>query len=246
MKPITLSEEAPVTIYVNGQNVATLMCTPEKIKELAAGYLLNSGIVKNMDDIYLIHACDKDEREISIQAAGVDLEGNKLKQMVTSGCGGGHIGDRLKELPVVQSTHHVNADEVRLSFKRMIKESSKYQEHGGIHASALVSDGFFITLEDVARHNSHDKVTGYAAIRGIDFTKSMIITTGRISADMVYKAVNTQVPIICSLSIPTTLAVEIAEHCGITVIGRAMRPAFQVFTHPERIHDKGGIVCLVD
>lgn len=246
MNTCILSEEAPVTLYVNGENLVTLMCTPEKIKELAAGYLLNSGIVKSMDDIHLIRACDKDEREISIQATGVDLAGNRLKQMVTTGCGGGQIGDRLKELPVIQSTHHVSVDQVRLSFKRMMKESIKYQEHGGIHASALVSDGFFVTLEDVARHNSHDKVTGYAAMRGVDFTKSMIITTGRISADMVYKAVNTQVPIICSLSIPTTLAVEIAAHCGITVIGRAMRPSFNIFTHPERIRDKGGIECLVD
>lgn len=246
MKACLLSEEVPVTIFVNGKNLTTLMCTPEKLKELAAGHLLNSGFVKSMDDIHLIRACDTDEREIHIQAAGVDLEGHRLKQMVTSGCGGGHLHDRLKELPLIHSSHYVHADEVRLCFKRMIKESAKYQEHGGIHASALVSDGFFITLEDVARHNSHDKVTGYAAFRGVDFTKSMIITTGRISADMVYKAVNTQVPIIGSLSIPTTLAVEIAEHCGVTVIGRAMRPAFQVFTHPERIHDKGGIVCLVD
>jgi len=235
MNALNLSEEHPITIYVNGTNFVTLMCTPENLKDLAAGHLINSGIVKSMKDILIIMACDQ-EREIYINAPNANLNGNQLKQIITTGCSSGaDISEKLKELPKIHSDHKVSIDEIKLSFKRMIKESKKYIEHGGIHSSSLVNGDFFITMEDVARHNSHDKVTGYAAMRDINFTKSMIITTGRISADMVYKAVNSNIPIICSLSNPTTLAVEIAQKCNITVVGRAMRPNMTVFTHNERV-----------
>jgi len=237
MNKFNLSEEHPITIYVNGTNFVTLMCTPENLKDLAAGHLINSGIVKSMKDILIIMACDE-EREIYINAPNANLNGNKLKQIIATGCSGGggsDFSEKLKDLPSINSDHIVNADEIKFSCKRMINESEKYKEHGGIHSSALISGEFFITREDVARHNSHDKVTGYASIRDIDLAKSMIITTGRISADMVYKAVNSNVPIICSLSNPTTLAVEIADKCNITVVGRAMKPNMIVYTHTERV-----------
>ena len=235
MNTLNLSEEYPITIYVNGTNFVTLMCTPEDLKDLAAGHLVNSGVVKSMKDILIIMACD-DEREIYINAPNANLNGNKLKQIIVTGCSGGtDISEKLKDLPKIHSDHKVSIDEIKLSFKRMIMESKKYMEHGGIHSSALISGDFFVTREDVARHNSQDKVTGYALIRDIDLTKSMIITTGRISADMVYKAVNSNVPIICSLSNPTTLAVDIADKCNITVVGRAMRPNMTVYTNSQRV-----------
>lgn len=237
MDTLNIPEEKPITLYVNGTNFVTLMCTPENLKDLAAGHLVNSGIVKNMKEILIIMACDE-EREIYINAPSANLNGNKLKQIIATGCSGGggaDFSEKLKELTPIHSDYKVSLDEVKLNFKRMISESKKYIEHGGIHSSALISDDFFVTREDVGRHNSHDKVTGCALIRDIDISKSMIITTGRISADMVYKAVNSKVPIICSISSPTSLAVEIADKCNVTVVGRAMRPNITVYTHPERV-----------
>ncbi len=233
---LNLSEESPITIYLNGENIVTLMCTPENLKELAVGHLINSGIVKSMRDILIIRACDQ-EREIYINAQNVNLNGNQLRQIISTGCiGGADISEKIKNLPQIHSDHKVTIDEIKLSFKRMMRESKKYIEHGGIHSSALISGDFFVTMEDVARHNSHDKVIGFASIRSVDFINSMVISTGRISADMVYKAVNANVPIICSLSSPTTLAVEIAERCNVTVVGRAMKPNVGVYTHKERVY----------
>lgn len=235
MNVLNLSEEHPITIYVNGINYATLMCTPESLKDLAVGHIINSGIVKSMKDILIVMACD-DEREIYITAQNINLEGNQLKQMIVTGCShGADISEKLKELPKIHSDYKVSLDEIKFNFKRMIKGSKKYKKHGAIHSSALVGNEFFVVKEDVARHNSHDKVVGYALIRDIDITRSMIITTGRISADMVYKAVNSNVPILCSLSNPTTLAVEMADRCNITIVGRAITPKVTVYTHNERV-----------
>lgn len=246
MCSFNLPEEHPITIYVNGTNFVTLMCTPENLKDLAAGHLINSGIVKSMKDIMIIMACDE-EREIYVNAPNADLSGNELKQVVMTGCGSGaNISEKLDKLPKIYSDHKVSADEIKLSFKRMIKESEKYKEHGALHSSALINGDFFVTKEDVGRHNSHDKVVGYAAIRDIDLTKSMVITTGRISADMVYKAVSSKVPIICSLSNPTKLAVQIGQKCGITIVGRCMKPNMNIYTHEQRIQHKGGVLCSED
>lgn len=235
MIEFNLPEESPVTIYVNDENVATFMCTPEHLKELAVGYLITSGIIQSMKDILILRACDE-EQEIYVNAPNATLNGNKLKQMITSGCGSGmNTIEKLNELPKVDSEHTVRLDEIQTNCKKMIQKADKYKEHGAIHSSALISENFFVAMEDIGRHNAQDKVTGYAAMRDVDFSKSMIITTGRISTDMVYKAVNSNIPIICSLSNTTTLAVEMANQCNITIVCRILRPSMAILTNKERI-----------
>lgn len=235
METYNISEESPVTMYINGEKFVTLMCTPENLKELAVGHMINSGTVKALNDFLTIGACE-DMKEIYIQAQNVNMDGNQLKIILGTGCGSGQdIKDKLDILPKVESDYNISLGLIRKAFIRMYKEAVKYHEHGGIHASSLLSNGVFITREDVARHNSHDKVTGYGVLNDVDFKKSVLITTGRISADMVYKAVNTEIPIICSRSNPTTLAVDIAEKCNITIVGRVMSKDMRVFTHKYRI-----------
>ncbi|MDY0236458.1 MAG: formate dehydrogenase accessory sulfurtransferase FdhD [Gudongella sp.] len=235
LKLYDLSEEYPVTMYINGSKLLTLMCTPSDLKELAIGHLINTGIIKDFNDIQTVGACE-DLRKVFIMAENVKEDKSMLKEMFSTGCGSGHdISDKLDTMPVVESYLRINLKRVQEAFTKMYKDAFRYQQHGGIHASAIVYNSEVVTKEDVARHNSHDKVTGYGAIRGWDLNKCVIITTGRISADMVCKAVNSRVPIICSRSNPTTLAVELANRCGITLIGRAMSKEITIFTHRERV-----------
>lgn len=239
-----LSDEVPVSIFVNGDCMATLMCTPEDLQDLALGHLLNAGLISGIRDITGCSVC-KAEKEVYVSLNRAVEKGMRFSDVITTACGQGtDYLEVLDSMAPLHSDHEVTIFEIRQSFVRMIKESKKYIRHGGIHASALVSRHVFITREDVARHNSHDKVTGRGLLENVDFKESMIITTGRISADMVFKARNAGVPIICSLSNPTRLAVEIADRFGITVVGRSMGKDMTVYTRDERIKDKEIKLCL--
>ena len=246
VKDFNLSDEVPVSIFVNGECMATLMCTPEDLQDLALGHLLNAGLISGKTDITGCSVC-KAEKEVYVSLNKVVEKGTRFSDVITTACGQGtDYLEVLDEMAPLDSDHEVTTFEIRQSFVRMIKESKKYIRHGGVHSSALVTRSTFITREDVARHNSHDKVTGRGLLENVDFKESMIITTGRISADMVFKARNAGVPIICSLSNPTLLAVQIAERFGITVIGRSMGKDMTVYTRDERINNKEIKLCFND
>jgi FdhD protein len=246
VKDFNLSDEVPVSIFVNGECLATLMCTPEDLQDLALGHLLNAGLISGKADITGCSVC-KAEKEVYVSLNKVVEKGTRFSDVITTACGQGtDYLDVLDEMSPLHSGYEVTTFEIRQSFVRMIKESKKYIRHGGVHSSALVTRSTFITREDVARHNSHDKVTGRGLLEDVDFSESMIITTGRISADMVFKARNAGVPIICSLSNPTLLAVQIADRFGITVIGRSMGKDMTVYTQDQRINNKELRLCFND
>jgi len=246
MNDFNLSDEVPVSIYVNGDAAATLMCTPEDLKDLAIGYLMDTGSIEGMADIAKISVCNA-EREVYVNLRESLKKRPRFSEIITTACSQGFdYEDAIEGLESISSDHAVTILEIRQAVKRMVKESEKYIRHGGIHASALVSEGFFVTREDVGRHNSHDKVVGRAMQENVDLKASMIVTTGRISADMVFKAMNAGVPVLCSMSNPTKLAVDIAEKCRITLVGRCMGKDLTVYTQDERIIDKEIKICLAD
>ena len=104
-----------------------------------------------------------------------------------------------------------------------------------MHTAALLSGSYFALAEDIGRHNAHDKVTGEALQAGVLLPEAAILSTGRISSDMVVKAIYARVPVLASLSIPTDLALQFAQEYGITLIGRAMKEDYTVYSHRERI-----------
>ena len=118
----------------------------------------------------------------------------------------------------------------------MFSNAELYKNHGGVHCAALSDNNKILALmEDVGRHNAVDKVIGKGVLQGTVFSDSIIFTTGRISTDMVLKAVNAGIPIVVSRSIPTTMAYEIAEKLGITIVGRILSKQPALYTHEERI-----------
>ncbi len=232
---IELSEEFPVTINLNGTKLVTLMCTPTDLRELAIGHLINTGVVKSFSDIMTVAACE-DLRQVYVVAENITDKRNELNDIFGTGCGSSlNIPEEISELAIYASDVLINFKRIRDAFGRMYQDAVRYKRHGGIHASAIIYKNDVVTMEDVARHNTHDKVIGYAAYRGWDLDKSIIITTGRISTDMVLKAARAGVPIICSRSNPTSLAVELALKLGITLVGRALTGNATVFTHQDRV-----------
>ncbi len=226
---------------VNGDRVATFMCTPEDLKELAAGYLWGRGAISSVEEIHLLGACD-DMRFITVTLSGDLPESFAMEQVLSSACGsGGYIEDERLLEGRVSSTLTVSGPFLRRCFAEMFRRSEKYRESGGIHSAALIDTGGVLDVrEDVGRHNAVDKVLGGCLLSKRDPGGCGLITTGRLSTDMVLKALGAGIGFVATRSIPTSLALEIAEVAGLTLIGRAHRETSHVYCGSHRFVDEMG------
>lgn len=229
---IYLPEEQALQIFVNQQPVATLMATPGQLRQLAIGHMINTGIIKDIGEIARLYACD-DESEIYVEIDS-DVRAFENHGLITSGCGAKPVLPEKAHL-IVTSEYGISFSDLQFAVVRMLQENTLYQKYGGIHTAALSTRDDFLLAEDVGRHNAQDKVTGIAQELAIDLRHSVILSTGRISSDMVAKAIFAGVPILASLSLPTKLARDLAHRYGVTLVGRAGKTPPMVITHPERI-----------
>jgi FdhD protein len=237
---LNLCEEAPVELIINGKKYLTFMCTPNNLNELAAGHLYSSGLIEGVNDIYALVACN-DMRKISIQMAKtIDKGGFQLNSVLASSCGSSSpFNERFLQRPKNQSSYVISLSKLKELAVEMFSNAELYKKHGGIHCAALSDGNEIVALrEDVGRHNAVDKVIGKGVFLGVDFKNSIVMTTGRISTDMILKAVCTGIPIVVSRSIPTTMAYEIADRLGITIIGRIVSKEPVIYTHEKRIKEK--------
>lgn len=236
---LNLCEEAPVELIINGKKYLTFMCTPCNLNELAAGHLHSSGLIEGVNDIYALAACD-DMRKILVQMAKDIGEGGfQLNTVLASSCGSGsQFNERFFQRHKNESNYTISLEKLKELAIEMFSNAELYIKHGGVHCAALSDGNEILALrEDVGRHNALDKVIGKGVFLETDFKNSIIMTTGRISTDMILKAVNVGIPIIVSRSIPTTMAYEIAEKLGITIVGRIVSKEPAIYTHEKRILD---------
>ena len=231
-------EEVPVQITLNQKELATLLCTPTALQELAVGWLYAEGLIEGLDEILSLGACPEMRSIAVVVSKEREVATSEWQRVITSGCGGGASGvlAQSQDLPSVASTFCLEVDKLPLLMKQMIARSELYQTVGGMHSAALANgEGIIVHFEDVGRHNAVDKVIGRGLMTGIDFGQSVILCTGRISSEMAYKAGRAGIPIAASRSIPTSLALEIADQMGVSIVGRVLSKRRQVYTHPERI-----------
>jgi len=233
-KPVV--RETAWTIYVNGQELVTILCTPNKMSFLVLGFLASEGIIQSLDDVGILRICE-DEGNV----ADVRLRDESLalprKRVLLSGCGGGVTFEDLKASRApLDSPLTISRSQVLKSMRLLYQRAEVYRAAGGIHASAL-SDGerLLVVAEDVGRHNTLDKIRGECMLRGIPTNDRLLLTTGRISSEMVNKAVGMETPILISRTSPTDLAVRLADSWGITLVGYARGKRMNVYTHSERI-----------
>lgn len=231
-----LVRETAWTIYVNGQELATLLCTPDKMSFLVLGFLASEGIIQSLDDIALLRICE-DEGNV----ADVRLKNESLslprKQVLLSGCGGGvTFNDLSASRTPLDSSLSISPSQILKLMRLLYQEAEAYRAAGGIHASALSNgERLLVVAEDVGRHNTLDKIRGECMLKGIPTKERIILTTGRISSEMVNKAVGMETPILISRTSPTDLAVRLADSWGITLVGYARGKRMNLYTHPERI-----------
>lgn len=236
LKKKNICEEAPVELLVNNKKIATFMCTPQDLKELAVGYMFGRGLISSVDDVQVLSACD-DLRKILVRtAAPLPEEAIGLPSVLTSGCGSGVVFQEALLKKEVKSDFAIALAKLKQLAREMLEGAVIHRETGGMHCAALANENGIVALrEDVGRHNAVDKVLGKGLLLGVDFSRHLVITTGRLSSDMLLKAVVAGVPLVVSRSIPTTLGLEIAERMGVTVVGRIVGHSPLVYSHPHRV-----------
>lgn len=237
-----LAAEAAVTVFANQQEIVTLLCTPTALEDLAVGYLFSEGIVKSADDI----------REVRHDAAGgvvnVELHGELPPEAevfehraLTTGCGRGTMFYALQDqsgLKKVLSKLRIPAAKITELMHGLQERSALFLSTGAVHSAALADAGGIIYAgEDVGRHNAVDKVIGRAVMERINLDDNILLTSGRISSEILSKTVRAGIPILVSRSAPTLLAVQYAQKLGITLVGFTRGSRMNIYTHPNRIID---------
>lgn len=232
-----LIREMPLTLFVNGNELVTILCTPSKLNCLVVGFLHLEGVISSLDEIALMRVCEEENlADVRLNRGEVALP---ARRTLTSGCGGGvALEFDWDKLPEVSSSLSVDSGQVQMSIRKLLDAGEVYRRSGGVHTAALAdASGLLVVAEDVGRHNTIDKIHGECLLTGIDCSRGMLLTTGRVSSEMLAKAAKMAVPVVVSRSAPTDRAVQIAQAKGITLIGYAKGTRMSVYTHEWRIAD---------
>jgi len=235
-----LVEEIPLTIYLNEKEIVTLLCTPEYLEDLAVGFLVSEGFIRKKEDLREVKAdYDKGMVRVLTSATSVIAESTFLKRYITTGCGKGtsfyHLTD-VRRSKVPDTGLRVSGVEVLSLMKEAQHRSELFLKTGGVHGTALCDNRQILVFrEDIGRHNATDKIAGKCFLEGIPLHDKLLLTTGRVSSEILIKTAKMGISILVSRSAPTALAVEIAHEAGVTIIGFARGNRFNVYTHPERV-----------
>lgn len=236
-------EEYPLTLFLGGKEFITLLCSPGALDYLVTGFLLSEGFIKSPSDIRRLWI--DEEKGI----ANIELERtNKLAESlygsrtITSGCGRSPVFYNVKDSI---DTEILKKDGFEIVYKAVLRlmgqfdnKAEVFKKTGGVHSCGLgIKDEIKVYHEDIGRHNAMDKILGHGAIKGLDFSQCIVLTSGRISSEMLIKAAKRAIPVIASRSAPTMLAIELAERLNITLIGFVRGKRLNVYTAFHRVID---------
>jgi FdhD protein len=233
----SIIEEISLDIFVNQQFYAALMCTPIEINELAVGFLFSEGVISSMSSIKSIEQ-KYENRVCIILDKAITLDPSSVRA-ITSGCGKGSIHViSLEECSI--KFIECNCKYTNINILKLMGEfnskSELFKQTGGVHSCCICSDdNILLFSEDIGRHNALDKVVGKALMNDIDLKNKLVMTTGRISSDIVVKVAKAGIPIIVSHSAPTSLAISIAKLANITIIGFARGSRMNIYCNSSRI-----------
>ncbi|NCD24053.1 MAG: formate dehydrogenase accessory sulfurtransferase FdhD [Deltaproteobacteria bacterium] len=234
-----VATEVPVTIMDGAVEIATLMCTPENLDDLARGFLYTSGLLARPED-FLDCEIDPGQWVARVRLARSVDPSQLASRAFTTGCGKGVLFGSPLELAghePLPSGFTVAAPRIQDLANWFRRYSDLHHATGGVHTVALSLDGAEPGLirDDVGRHNGMDKVVGRALRDALDLTATILITSGRISSEIVHKARRAGIPVLVSLGAPTHQAVLQARELNVTLVGFARQARFSIFSAPERI-----------
>jgi FdhD protein len=238
--------ETPVTLTINGEPWLEFMCTPEYLEALAVGFLYNEGLIDSAADVAQVHVCAAGDNVDVWTAHPVEKPARWRR---TSGCTGGvtaagsepephavELPSPPRGMPVPFEAFSLTPTQIGKLTVALLEAQRLHRQSGGVHASA-VSDGekLLLSCEDIGRHNTLDKLAGRILLENVTTPRRVVLTTGRISSEMLQKSARMGTAVVVSCTSPTSLAVQLAEAWGLTLIGYARGGRFTVYAHSERI-----------
>lgn len=234
-----MPQEVPVTFYLNDVEVATVQCSGTYLDDMAVGFLVGEGLLSDRSKFIGVDVDQKRGLVYVTSHEEVPIDLVHKTRYVTSGCGKGITFSSLghaRNLERVDTMVRVSSGDLYRWTADMSAKSEEYREKGGSHSCGLVVRGELeFVREDVGRHNAADKLVGYAWLKGIDMSRSIMLCTGRISYEMMVKAAKARIPFVASRSAATNLAAEIAHELGITLCGYIRGGKVVAYTHPHRL-----------
>jgi FdhD protein len=235
-----------VTIDVERLELYTLLCMPHERRALVAGFLLSEGLIDSMEDVASLEPCDVEPDVIRVRlnraVPSVGDPGRNL--LITSSCGacgGDNLRAKLEALPRVGDQLVLEAGVLRATIGCVRELQTLFDRCGGTHAAGIFdAAGEVVTCaEDTGRHNALDKAIGKCLLAGVPTAGRGVVLTGRVSMEMVGKCARAGIELISAVSAPTSLAVEVARRCNITLCAFVRQSRATVFTHPRRVRGLG-------
>ena len=234
-----LVEEVPLTIMANGSELVTLLCSPIDIEDLVTGFLFTSGLVIKINDLKNMRI---DRKRWTVYVDLIEdaiMKERTFKRIYTSGCGKGTLFYNAFDLinrKKNTSDLKIAKDYIFSLMKYFQNKSELFKTTGGVHSAALADKKTILTFkDDIGRHNAIDKVIGYCLNKNILLKDKILVTSGRISSEVLFKAQKVGFPIIISRSAPTNQAVKLAQELKITLVGFVRGKSMNIYSESPRI-----------
>ncbi len=239
--PGMVVEEAALTLDVMDIGAYTLLCLPLETRALAAGFLFTQGMINSRNDIKLLHECPDDPAVIRVRIADPGLMAGRSRNVVVTSscglCGGNDMESLLAGLPVLESRMHLSPSVLRSASEAMRERQVVFPHTGGTHAAGIFDAGgrLLAFAEDIGRHNALDKVIGMCVLQGMPMAGCGVALSGRVSLELVVKCLRAGLEVVAAVSAPTSLALDAAERCNLTLCCFVRGERATVYTHPGRI-----------
>lgn len=234
-------EEAPLTVYLNGKELVTMLHTPGEERFLVQGFLALEGMISGVKDITKL-TFDAKQGLIWVDTVQGDTPSEKLflKRYLTACCGKGstafYFANDTWTAKKVTGEIKLTPQEVYNYSQALDEASEVFRKTGGVHNGAIAADGCFIyCTHDIGRHNVFDKLYGHCIADNLTLEDKVMVFSGRVSGEIVLKVSKMNMPVIISRAAPTSLALDLAEELGVTVIGFSRESRLNVYTHAHRL-----------
>ena len=226
--------EEVITLCVNDQPLIRLMCTPVQLEELAIGFLFNQGLIESPDEVAAVELRDGD-RCLDVHLHH-DIETPRLR-VFTSGYSGGATFENVTHVHYrVESNLRVTPQQVTRLMEEFSRATVLYRRAGAVHGAALAEgEQLLCVVEDVGRNNALDKIAGFCMRKEWPTRDRILLTSGRVSSEILHKVARMEAPVVISHKSPTSLAIQLAQTWGITLIGYTRRRSFRVYSGAERV-----------
>jgi FdhD protein len=232
--------EIRLSIFVEDRELVTLMCSPWQLQALVVGFLYLEGLIEHPDEIELLRVCLEDRlAEVRLAHGFPEVPPRKI---LTSGCTGGvSFGkylDQIEQFRISDDEGNIPPGRLYTLLRALYDSANLYRQSGGIHTSVFAERDTAqprFVAEDIGRHNTLDKLQGLALLHRVSTRGGIIVASGRISSEMLFKAAIMGVPIVASRTSPTNLALAVAERLNITVCGYLRQGSMNVYTYPRRV-----------